>query len=208
MTLSIPRKLLVTFITLAVLCTAAVVLANDAFGVTGLKRDSNQAVWDASFTDNQAKYGFPSGTRGHIRDAMDQWDSRTTGADFHLYERTSGVSQNAKIYTQGVKFSRYYELGESAAQITQIVRNNRITFSTINLNREWDWTDSNASCEVDHDSQTADVRIVLVHEGGHTVRLEHDLTRSDTVMNPDDDCDLRTTSYDKNEVIVMYGEDE
>ena len=37
---------------------------------------------------------------------------------------------------------------------------------------------------------------------------EHDLNRTDTVINPDDDCDLVSISYDNDEVSRMYGEDE
>ena len=166
-------------------------------------REENQTTWNSQFRDNETRNGFPSGTRQHIRNAMYQWDDVTTDADFDIDESCSG-------YDTWVKERSFY-----AANLPDIPGTTRhwmnddgeITYSVVSLNRDWDWTDDAANCEVDWDEYTADVRIVLTHEAGHLIALWHS-SEDDAVMNADDTCKLQTV-YDDDHIGVIdyYGED-
>ena len=198
------RKLLLTFLTLAMVGMVAAFTVPHIYGhavAQGPRRDSNQVRWDSMFRYNQPKYNFPASTRAAVRDGMSQWDSINTDADFHVYES----SNDANVYVQALRFSRY-SLGTSPGTIRQLMRNGRITFSAISLNREWNWQDT--SCTINRNTKTAHVPIVITHEAGHMVRLEHDSRSShrQTVIWPDDTCKLVTTSHDDDGVVALYGD--
>ena len=192
--LSLPLVALVYAVGLLILSgqTASAYSAED-------ERVTNQAVWDSGFEDNEVWNGFPAATRSHIRQGMYQWDDVNTGADFDVDEGTT-----EDVYVQSFPWSPSISI-PNAPRVTVHYFNNlgKIWYSTLSMNSNWSWDDT--SCAVDHDNQTADVRVVSTHESGHLISLDHDSSHTEAVMWPDGTCKLVTVADDHAGVKSIYG---
>jgi hypothetical protein len=157
----------------------------------------NQITWESIFQYDVQRERFPASTRQHIAAGAYQWDDVSTGAYLNIDEG------DYDAWITSYCFSCSGEARDPGK--TRIFRRSDglVEYVDTYLNSEWSWSDS--ICYVDFNNYYADVRVVLTHEIGHWLVLDHDPAHPEAVMLPTGTCKLTTVADDDAGARALYG---
>lgn len=145
---------------------------------------------------------FPANATTLVANAAAKWSQPATGRNFTLnnYQSVPGA---VRIPINSANFPAN-GWPDSAPGITLPLFNGSGFLSSTNvyLNKSWSW---NTTCTLNPSLKKADFRVVILHELGHTVSLNHDPSQTTVVMWPNyTSCKLNLTTDDKNGIGALY----
>lgn len=142
---------------------------------------------------------FPSNTTSLIDSAAQKWSKPATGKNFSLvnYQNISGPT---RITVSSANFAANGWPDDPG--VTRVSFSGAyVAAAPLYVNNTWSW---NTSCSLNQAQKQADFRVVVLHELGHTVVLNHDANQKSAVMWPDYTCKLNLTQDDKNGIGALY----
>jgi hypothetical protein len=142
---------------------------------------------------------FPSNATSLVDAAAQKWSKPATGKNFTLYNYQS-IPGPTRVSTRSVNFASN---GWADDPGTALLAYNLPYLAAVSvyLNNTWSW---NTSCSISQSQKKEDFRVVILHELGHTVSLNHDPNNTSAVMWPDFTCKLNLTQDDKNGIGYLY----
>lgn len=167
--------------------------------VTGGNWGKATATYKVYFPENRTSGPFPSSTYDHAVGAANKWSKGSTGRNFTLLNYTYHTGP-AEISISGTSFSAKGWAYAPGATLTYKASSGLISAGQLYLNSDWQW---NTNCQLAYNG-VADTRVILLHEVGHLLRLDHDQWHEEAVMWPDYRCKLTLTTDDLNGVRELY----
>ncbi|MGC1375273.1 MAG: matrixin family metalloprotease [Anaerolineales bacterium] len=144
---------------------------------------------------------FPTNATALVANAAAKWSQASTGKKFTLYNYQN-ISGPVRISTAGANFPAHnWPDIWPAYTLVSFNTNGYLSSTTIYVNKSWSW---NTACTLNQSKKQADFRVIITHELGHTVSLNHDPNHTEAIMWPDFTCKLNLTADDKNGIGALY----
>lgn len=181
--------------TLFVVCSLILPSTSHAY-VTYQRWPGNSSEWRNYISGAP----FPANPTTLVDAAAQKWSKPATGKNFDLYNYQN-VSGAVRVSTNAANFAasglpdipaRTFRLSNSAGQLSS---------STVYVNNTWTW---NTSCTHNMSQKNVDFRVIILHELGHSVGLDHDPNQTAAVMWPDFTCKLNLQTDDLNGIGALY----
>lgn len=161
--------------------------------------------WSGTSTEyvTQSSLGsspFPSGTTGLVNTAAARWSKPSTGINFTIVNFNGQIGP-VRMQVGSGNFATLGYPDVPGANAIGTSSSGNLTSSYLRLNTTWTW---NTSCTLNQSQKKADVLTILLHEMGHSVRLQHDAAQTGAVMWPNYVCKQTLRTDDKNGIDALY----
>lgn len=142
---------------------------------------------------------FPSSSTTLVANAAAKWSQAATGKKFTL-NNFQNVSGPVRVSINSANFPANGWPVWPALTVRSS-SNGYLTSTAVYMNNTWSW---NTSCTLNESTKTVDFRVIITHELGHTVALDHDSNHKESIMWVDYTCKLNLTTDDKNGIGALY----
>ena len=146
---------------------------------------------------------FPSNATSLIDSQAQKWSKPATGRNFSfVHYDVAGPTQST---VDDANFPANGWGNNPGLVNLHIGIDGYIISATLYLNNTWSW---NTACHMDEVQKIADFRVIVLHELGHVLSLDHDPEHPEAVMWPDyNTCKLHLAQDDLDGIVALYGWD-
>lgn len=152
-------------------------------------------------TDNSVGLApFPSTSKTLVNTAAARWSQPSTGIPFTIVNFNGQVGPT-RMRVSTASFASLGFPNVPGANTVTLLSTGKLASSLLRLNTAWSW---NTSCTLSDSLKKADVLTIVLHEMGHSVRLDHDGSHTEAVMWPNFVCKQTLKTDDKNGIDALY----